>query len=345
MKPRLKTKSSIGFLVSLIFILLCFTSCSSLKSTSNQLILYNGQHLQTTQELVSKFEQLTGINVEIRTADEDTLVNQIEQEGKNSPADLIFTENSPSLEQLSNKGILYTLPASTFKNSTRKFDPRSKTWIAVTLRYSQIVYNKHLMSSNNLPTDILDFADKKYYGKIGLAPTETDFQPILTAVIKAYGYQTALNWLLKVKTNATNHIYPDNETLTSAVNSGQVAMGIINQYYWFRLKAQIGDAAMNSSLVSFKPYNPGNVIDVSGIGILKSSNHKSIALEFVKFITSREGQNIIESSDSFEYPVNSFVKQNPLLPKLSTYKPYPITVEELGNGEGAIRLLRQAQLI
>ncbi len=340
---KIVSKIKIGIAVAAIIPLLY--ACGLSSTSENQLIIYSGQHLQTTQALINKFEQLTGTFVQVRNADEDTLVNQIEQEGSNSPADLIFTENSPALVQLSDHSMLATLPSPVYKNSDLKYDPTNRQWVAVSLRYSQMVFNDKLISSVQLPGSILSLADSKFFNKIGLAPTETDFQPILTSLIKAYGYQNALKWLIAVKHNATNHIYPDNESLTSAVNSGQVEVGIINQYYWYRLRSQLGYSRMSSGLKSFAKGNPGNVIDVSGIGMLKTCSHKKLAMEFIKFIVSRVGQNIIESSDSFEYPANTTVKSNPQLPSFGSYRPYPVSIEELGNGSTAVELLKQAQLI
>ena len=106
-------KIGTSIIVSVAFL----TACGLFPNSKNQLVLYNGQHLQTTQALVNKFEQITGISVVIRNGDEDTLVNQIEQEGSQSPADLIFTENSPALVQLSDQNVLYSLPESIYNNS------------------------------------------------------------------------------------------------------------------------------------------------------------------------------------------------------------------------------------
>ncbi|MGC1909590.1 MAG: iron ABC transporter substrate-binding protein, partial [Candidatus Dormiibacterota bacterium] len=69
----------------------CGASTGSARTT---LILYNGQHPQTTDSLVTAFEHQTGIQVEVRSNDEDVLADQIEEEGSASPADLIYTENS-----------------------------------------------------------------------------------------------------------------------------------------------------------------------------------------------------------------------------------------------------------
>jgi iron(III) transport system substrate-binding protein len=68
--------------------------------SSSSITLYNGQHEQTTDALVAQFEKETGISVSVRHSDDAVLAAQINAEGSNSPADVIYTENSPALESL-----------------------------------------------------------------------------------------------------------------------------------------------------------------------------------------------------------------------------------------------------
>src|SRR3974390_1579347 len=53
--------------------------------------LYNGQHVQTTDALVSAFERQTGITVHVRSETDDTFTDQIIAEGSRSPADVFYT--------------------------------------------------------------------------------------------------------------------------------------------------------------------------------------------------------------------------------------------------------------
>ena len=80
------------------------------RAAGTTITLYSGQHEQTAQSLVSGFEKKTGINVVVRSDDEDVLADQIATEGTHSPADVFFTENSPPLESLQAKGLLAALP-------------------------------------------------------------------------------------------------------------------------------------------------------------------------------------------------------------------------------------------
>jgi len=308
--------------------------------------LYNGQHEQTTDKLVTGFEKKTGITVNVRNNDENVFDNQIQTEGSHSPADVIYTENTPALQFLQEHNLLAPVNASTLANTPSKYNSTAGDWVGVSARVSVIVYNPSLIAESALPTTALAMADPQYKGKLAIAPGETDFQPIVTSMIKQYGSSKTLAWLKGIKANAGSHSYPDNETITSDVNSGKVAFGVINQYYWYRLGAEIGRSNYHSKLAYFAPHDPGYVVDVSGAGILASSQHKAAAQKFLAYLTSKAGQNTIVNSDSFEYPIASGVtKAASAEVPFATLQPDPIDIQQLGDGSAAIALMEQAQLL
>jgi len=312
---------------------------------ANGLVLYNGQHEQTTQALVSAFEKQTGITVTVRNGDEDQLAEQIMQEGSRSPADVIFTENSPALMKLAGQHLLAPVDKATLAAVPSGDDSPAGNWVGVSARVSVLVYNTNALKPSQLPSSVMDLASPKWAGKLGIAPGETDFQPIITSIADTYGSTAALAWLKAVKSNAGSHVYPDNETITSEVNSGQVEIGLINHYYWYRLRAEIGAGAMHSALHYFAPADPGYVLDISGAGILASSTHQAAAQKFLAFLVSAAGQKIISETDSFEYPIRPGVAANAQLPPLSSLHPDPAdTIARLGDGSTALQLLQQAQL-
>jgi iron(III) transport system substrate-binding protein len=310
--------------------------------------LYSGQHPQTTQNLVAAFGKKTGITVQVRSDDEDALADQMITEGSNSPADVFFTENTPPLEALQDKGLLSKVNASTLALEPAKYSSPAGDWAGVSARVSVIVYNPSLISAKQLPTGIRQFGDPKYKGKLAIAPQETDFQPIVTSVLKYYGQAATISWLKAIKANAAGHVYPDNETIVDKVNQGQVAFGVINQYYYYRLKAEIGAAKVHAQIQHFAPGDAGYVIDVSGVGILRSSKEQAADQEFVAFLLSKQGQEIIgnpSESISYEYPIASGVVSKAPETPLAQLKPNKMTLDDLGNGSVAIDLMRQAGLL
>src|SRR5580693_8143550 len=259
-------------------------SSGSDPSSGQSITLYSGQHEQTVNGLVSAFEKQTGITVNVRNDDEDTLANLIGVQGSHSPADVFYTENSPALEFLQEKGLLSPVQGSTLARTPAKYNSQAGDWVAVSARVSVLIYNPSLIAKSQLPTSVTQLADPKYKGKLAFAAGETDFQPIVTSVVKTYGQAAALRWLDGIKANAGSHIYPDNETIADEVNRGQVAFGVVNQYYWYRMQAEIGASNVHAKITYFSPHNPGYVLDVSGAGILKSSKHKAAAQKFLAFL-------------------------------------------------------------
>ncbi len=309
------------------------------------LVLYNGQHPQTTAALVRAFEAATGIQVAVRSNDEDVLAQQLVQEGASSPADLIYSENSPALEFLQRRARLAPVAAATLADVPRRDSSPGGDWVGVSARVSALVYNTRRLSRSQLPTSVMQLAQPRWRGLLAIAPGETDFQPIITAVAQAHGRRAALSWLRAIKANAGSRDYPDNETLTAMVNSGQAAIGIINNYYWYRLRAQLGAAGMQSALAYLAPRDPGYVVDVSGAAVLRSSHHQAAAQRFLAFLVSRPGQEILAHGDSYEYPLGSGVKSARGIPALASLRPDPISLARLGVGAEAVALLHQAQLL
>jgi iron(III) transport system substrate-binding protein len=322
------------------------SACGSGPGTSAPSItLYNGQHVQTTEALVAAFERQTGIQVNIRSDDEDVFANQIVQEGPRSPADVFFAENSPALEYLQERGLLAATDPGTLSQVPGRDSSPKGDWVGVTARVSVMIYNTTLLKPGQLPTSVMQLEDPRWNGKLALAAGETDFQPIVRSIIKDRGKAAALTWLQGVKKNAGSHLYPDNETVTDMVNKGQAAIGVINNYYWYREKYQVGPGNLHSAIAFFAPRDPGYLVNVSGAAVIRSSQHKPEAQRFLAFLVSRQGQAIIAHSQSWEYPLRPGVAAATGLRPFDSLQPAPLSIADLGDGSTAIALLQQAQLL
>ncbi len=322
-------------------------ACGSASGAAleGSITLYSGQHEQTTQSLVTAFEQQTGIRVNVRYDDEDTFADEILAERAHPVADVFYTENSPVLEYLQGLGLLAPVEASTLAHTPAKDNSPQGDWVGVSARVSVLIYNPSLISKAQLPTSVLQLTSPKYKGKLAFAAGETDFQPIVTSVARTYGQAAAYRWLEGIKANAGQHVYPDNETIADEVNRGAVAFGVVNQYYWYRLRAELGASNVHSQITYFAPRDPGYVLDVSGAAILKSSKNKADAQKFLAFLVSRRGQEIIAHSISFEYPLDDGVQTAAPETPFARLQPNAITIPELGDGSTAIALLRKAGML
>ncbi|MGH2512142.1 MAG: extracellular solute-binding protein [Candidatus Limnocylindrales bacterium] len=310
------------------------------------LTLYNAQHEQTTAALIAAFTAQTGITVQVDNDDEDVLTAQIEQEGSRSPADVFYTENSNWLAQLDEQHLLAKVDASTLANVPAGDSAASGDWVGVSARVSVLVYNTDKLSAADLPTSVLQLADPAWKGRIEIAPSEADFWPVVSSVAKVDGPTATIVWLKGLAANAgANDNVPDNETITSDVNSGVSELGLINQYYFHRLQDEVGPSGVHAAIATFAPRDPGYVEGISGAAILKSSTHQAAAQAFLAFLTSQAGQTALAASDSYEYPIHPGVAASPTDTPLDQLEPIPFTPADLGTGLDAKTLLQEAGLL
>ena len=162
----------------------------------------------------------------------------------------------------------------------------------------------------------MDLEQPAWLGRWGGAPAKADFQAIVSALLQLKGEQATAQWLTGMKTNAK--IYNDNIATMKAVNAGEVDGGIIYHYYWFRDQAETKEGSGNTELHYFRNQDPGAFVSLSGGGVLKSSKKPEQAQQFLRFITGKAGQEVLEKGTSFEYPVASGVPANPALPPLDS---------------------------
>jgi iron(III) transport system substrate-binding protein len=345
-RSRLRSVALITALTAAAGLTLAGCSSTAQAASGQTIVLYNAQHEQTTDAMIAAFTKQTGIKVKVDNDDEDVLTAKIEQEGSRSPADVFYTENSNWLQQLADKGLLAKVHSSTLSNVPKQDSAADGDWVGVSARVASLVYNTKDLTASQLPTSVLQLADPKWKGKIEIAPSETDFWPVVTSVAHTYGDAKALAWLKGLKANAgVNDNVPDNETLTSDVSEGLTQLALINHYYYYRLEAEVGKSSVHAGLAYFNAGDPGYVEGISGAAILKSSKHQAAAQEFLKFMTSQAGQTVLAHGESFEYPIAPGDKANSEMPPLSSLHPAKFGPAQLGTGLTAKKLLQEAGLI
>jgi iron(III) transport system substrate-binding protein len=316
--------------------------CGSASAAGGAMVLYNGQHPQLTQALVSAFTRQTGIHVTVRTDDGIVLADQLLQEGTSSPADVYLAENSPELMELEEHGLLAKLSPAILDQIPAGDDSPAGEWTGIALRVGVLVYDPPHLPAAQRPRSVLELAQPQWKGRIAIAPADSDFPPIVGAVLAQYGRRTAERWLAGLKRNA--QIFQTDEAVVAAVNRGAVVSGLINHYCWYRLRVEVGTRAMHSSLYFFSHHDAGSVVNVSGAAILASSRRRADAEAFLRFLVSRTGQRIVAHGYDFEYPARPGIAPNPALPPLSTVSRATFSATALGNDEEAAQLIQDSGL-
>ena len=153
-----------------------------------------------------------------------------------------------------------------------------------------------------MPQSVTDLTKPEYKNQIGIAPTNASFQAFLTALIENKGAAFAKNWLKALQANGVK-IYAKNSAIVEAIDKGEISIGLVNHYYIWEVSEGLG-RAINVKNGFFAPGDLGNLINVSGAGVLASSKKIAAAEDLINFLTSAAIQAKFVS-DTHEYSLIS----------------------------------------
>ncbi|CCG04255.1 iron ABC transporter substrate-binding protein [Blastococcus saxobsidens] len=290
-------------------------SLAACGSDSDTLTVYSAQHESLVRTMLADFTEETGIDVEFRDANDSELANQIVEEGDASPADVFLTENSPAIDVVDQAGLLAPLDEETLGQVDEQFQPSSGNWVGFAARSTVLAYNPEAVSEDQLPTSILELADPQYAGRVGIAAGGADFQAIVSAVLALEGEEATREWLAGLERNA--EVYASNTAVMKAVDEGEIDLGVMYHYYWYRDQAEGGLVGDDAELHYFGNQDPGAFLSVSGAGVLASSDQPEQAQRLVAYLTDRAAQERLADSDALEYAVGTGVESADVLPPLA----------------------------
>ncbi|HEX8081253.1 MAG TPA: iron ABC transporter substrate-binding protein [Jatrophihabitans sp.] len=340
MKSRTKR---VALAASVVATALALTGCGSDNDAggSDTLTVYNAQHESLTKEWIDAFTKESGIKVEMRQGDDFEMANQIKQEGEDSPADVFLTENSPAMTVVENAGLFADIDDATLAQVPSQYQPSTGKWVGIAARSTVFVHNSKLTEAQ-LPKSMMDLADPKWKGKWGASPSGADFQAIVSAMLELEGAEATQSWLDAMKTNFKQ--YKGNIAVMKAVNAGQIDGGIIYHYYFAGDQSKTKENSKNTKLHFFGNQDPGAFVSLSGGGVLKSSDNAEAAQQFLKFVTGKTGQQVLQNGTSFEYPVGSGVAANAALKPLTELDEPDIDEAKL-NGPEVVEMMTKAGLL
>ena len=269
------------------------------EGQSDSLTVYSGREEELVAPLFERFEQETGIDVEVRYADSAELAATIAEEGDNSPADVFFAQDPGSLGSVDDQ--LAALPDEVLERVDSRFRDSDGRWVGTSGRARVIVFNTDELSADEVPDSVFDLTDPAWKGKIGLPPTNASFQAFVTAMRLDVGDERTKQWLEELKANEPK-FYEKNTPTVEAVASGEIALGLVNHYYLYLVKEEQPDAPIENK---YLPGNdPGALVSVAGAGILDGAEHADAAERFVRFLLEDEQQRFYtEEAEEAEIPL------------------------------------------
>jgi iron(III) transport system substrate-binding protein len=330
-------------LKSLLFVagtLLLLASCTNPNPSEPQekapeeLTLYTHRHYDADKVIFRKFEEQTGIKINVVKANADELIQKMESEGKQSPADVLITVDAGRLVRAKQKGLLQ---ATTSKNLEETIPSHLKDkenhWFGLTKRARVIAYDKAKVTVEDLST-YEALVDPKWQGKVLIRSSSNIYnQSLMASIIANKGEELAKTWATGLIQNFARTPKGNDRDQVKAILAGEGELAIINTYYLGKLlnsKDSNEVKAGNAVNIYFpNQADRGTHINVSGIGVAKYAPNKEAAVKFIEYLVSKEVQEEFAKAN-YEYPVNPNAATSELLNSWGAFKEDSLSLSKLG---------------
>ena len=285
--------------LTIILSIFILVSCS--YQANDELTIYTSRQPQLLEPIIEDFFQDTGIKVNLLSGNAQELMERIDIEGEDSPADIFMTVDAGVLWQATERKIFSETNSDILKKNIPEYlrDPGNQ-WFGFSKRARTIVYSSDKFSDNDF-SSYEALSDPKWAGKLCLRTSKKVYnRSLMASMIDAYGYDEAKAVVLGWVSNLATEVFSNDTNALKAVSSGQCGVTIVNTYYLARL---LDDPKYdNLSLFWANQGDRGVHVNISGAGVVKTSKNKANAVKLLEYLSSMKAQDFYASANK-EYPV------------------------------------------
>lgn len=304
--------------------------------------VYSYRQPSLVKPLFDAFTEQTGIKVNVVSAKKG-LVERLEHEGPNSPADLIFTVDIGRLNDAKQAGVTQGVKTDALLESIppQYRDPDGH-WYGLTLRARIAYVSKDRVAAAETPKTYEALADATWKGRVCTRSGSHAYQVALTAaMIEHYGDAKTEKWLRAVKANLARKPQGNDRAQVKAIKEGVCDVALGNNYYYGLMvknpDQQAWAAAVNPVFLSLA--GSGTHVNISGVALTKASPNKANAVRLMEFLTSDLAQKMY-ADQNYEYPIVEGVEADPLLRKMGALHADTVSLAAVADRRGdAIKLI------
>ena len=307
-----------------ISIALIFSFISSMVF-ANEVNVYTSRHYDSDAELYSSFTADTGIKVNIISGKGKALMERLNSEGANSPADVFITVDAGNLWKVQKDGMFQAISSSVVDSVVpANLRGPNNEWVAIAKRSRVMYYNPLTVSADEMENlSYEDLSDPKWIGRIAIRSSGNMYnQSLVSSLISNHGVATIEKWGHHFVGNFARKPEGNDRAQIMAVANGEADIAIANSYYiGLMLSGKKGDeqraAARKVNLHFPSQAGRGAHINVSGAGLMKNSPNKANAVKFIEFLLSDKAQEHIVNN-TYEYPLSVNVAPSDLIAQFGT---------------------------
>ncbi len=325
----------------------CFSRCARLglalgvavgviaspaTSRAGEVNVYSYRQPYLVEPLFKAFTAKTGIKVNTIFAKKG-LIERMEAEGVNSPADVLLTTDIARLSDAVSSGISQALVSEQLsKNIPARYrDPQGR-WFGLTLRARVIFASNKRVKQTAITYE--DLADPKWKGRICVRSGQNVYNiALIASMIVQHGEAKAKKWLEGVKANLARKPSGNDRGQVKAVFAGECDIAIANTYYMGAMmtndKKPVQKEWAKSVRIIFPNTNDrGAHVNLSGMVLAKHAPNKEEAVKLMNFLSSDKAQKIY-AQVNFEYPVKPGVEWSKLVKSWGDFKADTVSLAKI----------------
>lgn len=318
-------------------LLIIFTFIASSCVSVEGLTIYTERHYEKDQVLYDLFTEEKGIPLNIVRASADELISKLQNEGENTPADVIIFADAGRLYRAKDLGLLQSFEDDVLKEQVEEglYD-QDYYWYGLTMRARAIMYAKDRVSIDDL-NSYETLADETWKQRVAIRTSSNLYNISWIASMLMLKEETEVkNFLNDFVENFYREPAGNDRDQAKLVASNVGAdVAIMNTYYMGLLlnSADVFEKEVGESLGVYFPNQgeneSGTHINLSAAGIVSETDQKTEAIELIRYLTSQSAQTHF-TNVNYEYPVNPNTTWNDLLLSWGTFKRQSLNLTELG---------------
>jgi iron(III) transport system substrate-binding protein len=320
-------------ILTLVFSLSACTFGVDSDSEEN-ITVYTDRHYDTDRDLYDTFEEETGIKVNILSDDADRLINKLENEGEDTPADILVLADAGRLHRAKERDILQSVQSDTLNaNIPENYKDVDSEWFGLTRRARVMVYHPDRVDESELSTYEALAGDEWEGRVVTRSSTNIYNQSLIASLIAINGEDETKSFIEGLVSNFARKPSGNDRDQAKAVMKGTGDVAILNTYYMGRM-AYSSDEYERDVAETLEVYFPnqettGTHVNVSGAGVAKHTDNQEGAVRFIEFLSSTQAQESYASAN-YEYPINPDVSAHELLQGWGTFTTQDLDLSELG---------------
>jgi len=341
------SKQAIKLLLIGIVLIVSFSvfGCNEARGDEGEkeLVVYSARNENFVNALLEKFEEDTGVKAMALHGGE-TIVNRLKEESNNVQADVFISNDVGALEHLRLEGLLSPIEHGDYGGIEERYRAEDNSWIALSARTRVLMYNKDLMTEEDMPKNIWDLTDPQYAGEFAITRGGNGGMiGHVSALRNEWGDDKTREWIIGVKDNAGG-ILQGHGDIRRAVGAGEFKFGLVNNYYFHQQLQEPSDNNVGVIYPDQGPDDMGAVVNAAGFGKIEGGpNEESLAI-FVDWILELENQQMF-SNASLEVPIHPEIETVDEAVAITDYKVQGMHLSELGRvWEDTRRLIEEAGL-